>query len=124
MTILSSPLSPNLIFFYRRANSPPPGAHCYGVFIVDGNIGSSPDICDAPNNNFALDQCGTDMTFVNEGPEFFDGCGYQIEIAGKKYTPRKLDPQDEDSPCSGHCDLSFITGLLLYESLSVPDCEA
>ncbi|KAL5358102.1 hypothetical protein BJX96DRAFT_173135 [Aspergillus floccosus] len=92
-------------------------APCYGFFIVDGNIGSSPDICEAPKNNFAIDQCGTDMTFINEGPEFFSGCGFQLEITGKKYTPRRLDPLDENTPCSGRCDLSSITGLLLYEDL-------
>jgi hypothetical protein len=43
---------------------------------VDGNIGPSPDICEAPKNNFAIDQCGTDMTFINEGPEFFSRCGF------------------------------------------------
>lgn len=62
------------------------------------------------------------MTFIDEGPEFFSECGFQLEIAGKKYIPRKLDPQDEDNPCSGFCDLSSITGLLLYEDLPVPEC--
>ncbi|CAG8897285.1 unnamed protein product [Penicillium egyptiacum] len=100
-----------------------PGAHCYGIFIVDGNIGSSPDIREAPNSKFAIDQCGTDMTFVNEGPEFFSKCGFQLDIAGKKYTPRQLDPLDENNPCSGHCDQSSITGLLLYENLQVPFCD-
>ncbi|KAJ5638948.1 uncharacterized protein N7484_006810 [Penicillium longicatenatum] len=95
---------------------------CYsGIFIIDGNIQTAPDIYEAANNNFAIDQCGTDMTFINEGPDIFD-CGFQLEIDGKKYTPRKLYPQADDNPCSGHCDTSSNTGLLLYEDLEVPWC--
>ncbi|CAG7949176.1 unnamed protein product [Penicillium nalgiovense] len=97
-----------------------PDAICNGIFIVDGVIGSSPDICEVTETNFSIDQCGTDMTFIDKGPEFFDKCGFQLEIAGKKYTPPKLDVSDDDNPCSGHCDLSFLTGLLLFEELEVP----
>lgn len=100
----------------------PLGLHCDGIFIVDGNIGSSPDICDAPNENFSFDICDTELTFVNEGPEFFSKCGFQIEIEGKKYTPRQLDTLDEDNPCSGHCDTVGISGLLLYD-LPAPACD-
>ncbi|KAJ6118862.1 Killer toxin subunits alpha/beta 6 [Penicillium samsonianum] len=100
-----------------------PGLHCDGVFIVDGKIGSSPEICDASNDNFSFDICRTEFTFVNEGPEFFSKCGFQIMIEGKKYTPRQLDPTDEDNPCSGSCDLASISGLLLYESLPAPACD-
>ncbi|KAJ5963523.1 uncharacterized protein N7479_003399 [Penicillium vulpinum] len=111
------------IFKTDELTLPPPVAPCNGIFIVDGNIGSSPDICEAPNTNFSIDQCGTDLTFINEGPELISGCGFQLEIAGKKYTPRKLDPLDENNPCSGRCDLASITGLLLYEDLPMPDCD-
>ncbi|KAF9894400.1 hypothetical protein FE257_007903 [Aspergillus nanangensis] len=117
-TITPSGQLPVYAYSAYGANQP-----CNGVFIVDGNIGTTPEICDAPTSNFALDQCGTDMTFLDEGPEFFDKCGFQLEIAGKKYTPRQLDPSDEDNPCSGFCDLSSLTGILLYEDLPVPDCD-
>jgi hypothetical protein len=44
------------------------------------------------------------------------------EASNDKYTPRLLDSNDDDNPCSGRCDLVLIEGLLLYE-LPVPPCE-
>ncbi|KAL4993274.1 hypothetical protein BDV10DRAFT_199829 [Aspergillus recurvatus] len=49
------------------------------------------------------------------GPEFWDKCGFQVEMGGRKFTPRQLDEDDEDNPCSGRCDLVVFKGFLLYE---------
>ncbi|KAJ5260632.1 hypothetical protein N7524_008656 [Penicillium chrysogenum] len=80
---IGSSVTPTGQFLVYAYSAYMPGAHRYGVFIVDGNIGSSPDICEAPNSKFAIDQCGTDMTFVNEGPEFFSKCGFQLDIRAR-----------------------------------------
>ncbi|KAB8067043.1 peptidase S8/S53 domain-containing protein [Aspergillus leporis] len=100
-----------------------PGSHCFGVFITDGNIGSSTPICDIPNNKVSFNYCGDgDATFVNQGPEFFSKCGFQIALDGKRYTPRQLDPGNKNNPCSGICSeaVTSVQGILLYEDL--PGC--
>ncbi|KAJ5246734.1 hypothetical protein N7468_001717 [Penicillium chermesinum] len=83
-------------------------------------IWSFPDICEAPKANLYIDQCGTDMTFIDEGPEFFEKCGFQLEVADKKYTASKLDALDDDNPCSGHCDSSSLMGSLRFQKLEIP----
>ncbi|KAJ6149090.1 Killer toxin subunits alpha/beta 6 [Penicillium samsonianum] len=100
-----------------------PGLHCDGLFVSDANIGSSPPICDISNDEFSFDFCKEgDAKFVNEGPEFFSECGFQLSLNGKKYTPRQLDPMDDDNPCSGTCpDVVSVQGILLFEGM--PACN-
>ncbi|KAJ5962460.1 hypothetical protein N7501_007401 [Penicillium viridicatum] len=59
-----------------------PGYHCDGMFVTD-DIGSSPKICSVHQDEFTFDWCKKDdAKFVDEGPEFFGECGYQISING------------------------------------------
>ncbi|KOS36472.1 hypothetical protein ACN38_g12782 [Penicillium nordicum] len=62
-----------------------PGSHCNGIFASDANIGSSPPICDISKDEFSFDFCKKgDAKFVNEGPEFFSECGFQLSLNGKR----------------------------------------
>jgi hypothetical protein len=105
------------------ANNNNPGSHCNGIFASDANIGSSPPICDISKDEFSFDFCKkSDAKFVNEGPEFFSECGFQLSLNGKKYTPLQLDPMDTDNPCSGTCpDVVSVQGILLFEGM--PACN-
>lgn len=86
-----------------------------GKGIGIGSINNYPEICDVADDEEAANICDFEMTFVNRGPEFWGKCGFQISIDGKQYTPRELDPENENNFCSGRCDLRKHEGLLYYE---------
>ncbi|KAL4864546.1 peptidase S8/S53 domain-containing protein [Aspergillus spectabilis] len=90
-------------------------APCSGKGIGIGSINNFPEICDVADDEETADICDLEMTFVNRGPEFWGKCGFQISIDGKQYTPRELDPENENKFCSGRCDLQKHEGLLYYE---------
>lgn len=105
-----------------------PDSACNGLYITDPSIGSSTPVCDIPKDEVTFNYCSEDgdAKFVDEGPEFFDGCGFQLVLDGKKYTPKQLDPNDDDNnPCAYTCasgdTISFVRGLLLFEE--IPECD-
>ncbi|KAF9882735.1 hypothetical protein FE257_005339 [Aspergillus nanangensis] len=95
---------------------------CNGKGIGIGSINGFPEICDIANGELTSNNiCDFDMTFVNQGPEFWGKCGFEISIDGKQYTPHELDPESENNFCSGLCELQKQEGLLYYE-LPVSAC--
>lgn len=94
----------------------PPDTPCSGSKGIGiSSINNFPEICDIANDKETADVCNFEITFVNRGLEFWGKCGFQIFINGKQYTPRELDPENENNLCSGRCDLQKHEGMLYYE---------
>ncbi|KAL2836430.1 peptidase S8/S53 domain-containing protein [Aspergillus pseudodeflectus] len=81
---------------YSKVDAPSSGGKGIGI----GSINNFPEICDVADDEETADICDFEMTFVNRGPKFWGKCGFQISIDGKQYTPRELDPENENNFCS------------------------
>ncbi|ETS73701.1 hypothetical protein PFICI_14647 [Pestalotiopsis fici W106-1] len=89
-----------------------------------GGPGEKTPLCDISRDNTSFSWCDQQGTFRDSGPQFSDedSCGFQIELFGERFTPDRLDPNDNDNnPCNERDGTGSIRGWALWDDL--PRCK-